>query len=103
MSDYSKENVEVLNSIDEYTVGEKVKLSKFYTTNYCGVSHLENQEYEIVKITVRNIPLESIEKSDRPMYASKYGQLDRYNLIGIYAKIPNSQVLYLGSQFGFVK
>lgn len=103
MGDYSKETSDIVNASDDLKVGDKVKMSPFYLTNYCGVAHLEGVEGEIVKLTKRLISAEFMVKEDKAMYAAKYGTLPVYNITGVFVRYSGSSDVFMGSPFGFIK
>lgn len=103
MSDYSKEDVAIVDSSASFAVGDKVKLSAFYLTNYGGVAHLQDKAGTVRQITKRTVNADALEKTDKAMYAAKYGVLPVYEVLGLFVEYEEHQGLMMGSPFGFDK
>ena len=103
MSDYTVEPVLIATNAADIYIGDTVRFSAFYIANYGKSSEFQGVEGEVMKIVTRTVNVEGIEKGDRPMYASRYGKLPTYEVIGLYVKFTDRAGLYLGSPFGFEK
>lgn len=85
-----------------FNLGDKVKLSDFYLSNYCGVDSLKDKVAEITNIGIRYIKLEDLmqTKDAFQKFFTRYGKLDRYEVCTLQIKYPNINAKYIVSQFG---
>lgn len=103
-TNYGKEPVIIVEKTKVgILVGDKVKITPFYLTNYCGMGPYTNQEAEVVKIESRQVSINTIEKGDRAMYQAVYGDQNRYNIICLWIRYPNDNAQYMVSPFGYEK
>lgn len=85
-----------------FQLGDKVKLSDFYLSNYCGVAHLKDVPAEITGIDIRFIKHDDLvsQKDGYQRYLAKYGKLERYEVITLRVRYPECNSVYIMSQFG---
>jgi hypothetical protein len=103
ISDYTKEPVSIIEKDNNFSVGDKVKFSDYYLSNYVGLTSLATVEAEVKKMTLRMIDNCSISIIDKPMYMEKYGKQTTYPLVCLFIMFPNDNSLYMCSPFGVNK
>lgn len=87
----------------EISVGDKVVITEHYLANYPDWGPIVKDKEAIVKaVKEKVIKLKDmLDKDDRALFRSVYGQQDQYTLIEMMIEIDKS--LYMVSQFGFKK
>ena len=78
-------------------VGDKVKITEFYSLNY--PSWKSEGEAIIISINIKQINHDRINKENRHLYYLMYGNQKEYPLLEMKIKIDNQ--IYIVSQFGF--
>ena len=93
-----------MTTSNDFSLADKVKLSDFYLTNYCGVAHLKDAEAEVVGIKKHTVKASDLRLSPiLYLYVEKYGSKDVYDAITLLIKYPNINMTYIVSAFGVVK
>lgn len=85
-----------------FHLGDKVKLSDFYLTNYCGVDKIKDKVAEIIGIEIRYVSAQTLMESKEgyQRYFVRYGKLDRYEVVTLNVRYPEENCVYIMSQFG---
>lgn len=88
-----------------FNLTDKVKLSNFYLTNYCGIEHLKDQQAEVVEISSRRFKAEDLTDSRAgreflQLYVNRYGKSDIYHCLSLRIKFPSIGASYIVSEFG---
>lgn len=85
-------------------IGDKVKITDFYKEKYpIWSASCKDKIAEVTHVSVRTTGLENIDKEDRAMYKSLYGNVEHYPIVGMSIKFEGEQDLFLVSPLGFSK
>ena len=93
-----------INQVDGWSVGDKVRINSFYLNNYCGMSHLSDNDATVVKVTARSVRYDQLDTIEgRPRFVAKYGKKDVYDLVCLWIRYPDDNRSYIVSPFGYDK
>jgi hypothetical protein len=84
----------------QYSVGQKVKFSGFYNSNYSGIKKYIDQEASIVLIKEKVFKDSQLSKESKPLFRTIYGVQQEYSLFELMIKFEDETFTYMVSQFG---
>jgi hypothetical protein len=87
-------------NMEEYSVGDKVKATDFYLSNYPAWD-VKGKEATVVSVKKFIVKHSDLLKEDRGLYHGKYGIRMEYTVYDLHVELEGHT--YVVSQFGFDK
>lgn len=91
---------------NEFSIGDSVKITEFYISNYISGKDLRDKIAKVVKVSIRKVSAESIKDQNQAihkMFVDRYGVMPIYDIVNLWIQYPDNKAKFLVSPFGYNK